>query len=460
MKKIIGTSAPLFSLRSNSPELKDEQRGTTATAVVFLNWLKTSGQGAWQLLPLSETHLEPGSQGKHVSSPYKGYGIGIDPAWLSKEDASAMPTKDELHAFMETEKVWVDDYAFFCALRDRFGTDDWTTWEESIRLREPEAMHMWKKELHEEIHVHALMQWRCHRAFDNLREIARRAGILIIGDLPFYVPLQSPLVWAQADRFQLEPDGTMLKVSGLPDSPKAHFGRQVWGHPLYNWKDEDGVLDLWKTQIIYYSRFYDMMRLDHAKGFFHYGSMHVSDPSKDAIEDGPGQRALEAVITQSRKVGLELYAEDAGDRLEGIRETLKKFDVPGIRILRFAYNERRKTIESDYADVANYPENSLTATSTHDTMPLRAYAEALSESERAHVAAHVGIETTDDLELFTTRLLEAGIHSPSRISLVQMQDWLMSKARTNVPGTETSTNDPNWRYRMETPIEDLPTIIM
>lgn len=457
--KIIGTSAPLFCLRSGSSELQEEAHGTTATAAVFLEWLKKSGQGAWQLLPLSETHLEPGSSTVHVSSPYKGYGIGLDPRWLSPEDASAMPTEEEFSAFTSTERDWIDDYAFFCALRDRFGTDDWTSWEKPIRLREPEAMRTWKETLKDDVNAHAVMQWRCHRAFRRLRETARSSGILILGDLPFYIPVQSPFVWAHSDRFQLDGEGKMKKVSGLPDSDKAHFGRQVWGHPLYDWNQEEGVLDLWKFRITYFSRFYDMMRLDHAKGFFHYGSMHATDPDRDALAEGPGRKALEDVIRHARTCSLELYAEDAGDRLEELRETLHAGGVPGIRILRFAYNEKRKSIETDYADVANYPEDSLTLTSTHDTIPLRAYAEVLTPEERAHVAEHVGIETTDDLELFTMRLIEAGVHSPSRISLVQMQDWLMSTARTNVPGTETPTGDPNWRYRMEKPIEDLPTTI-
>lgn len=459
MQKIIGTSAPLFCLKSSAPELKNEKHGTTATAAVFLKWLKATGQGAWQILPLSETHLEPGSTTIHVSSPYKGYGIGLDPKWLSEEDTSAMPTASELRTFLRVEKDWVGDYTLFCALRDRFGTDDWSVWEKPIRQRKPKAIRAWKDELAKDIEEYAVMQWRCHRAFGRLREAARRNGILIIGDLPFYIPFRSPLVWTYAESFQLEKDGTMERVSGLPNGPKAHFGRQVWGHPLYRWKRKRRVLALWKRRIDYFARFYDMMRLDHAKGFFHYGSMCPSNPNRDSIEKGPGREALKAIIIHARKLGLEPYAEDAGDRLEGIRETLKAFEVPGIRILRFAYNERRKSIEPDYANVSNYPENSLTVTSTHDTIPIKAYIAKLSAKERAHVATHVGIETSDDAELFMSRLLASGIHSPSRITLVQMQDWIRSEARINTPGTETPTSDPNWRYRMEIPIEKLPTNI-
>lgn len=456
MNKIIGTFAPLFCLKSSAKELTGEEHGTTATAQVFLKWLKDSKQGAWQLLPLSETHLEPSPSTTHVPSPYKGYGIGLDPKWLSEEERAITPTENELALFLKEEDSWIDDYTLFVALRDYFKTDNWTSWEKSIRLRHPAEMKKWRVVLRNEIHTHAILQWQCGKAFNRLRETARASEILIIGDLPFYTPLQSPLVWAHTSAFQLEQNGTMEKVSGLPDGPKAHYGRQVWGHPLYNWQNTSQVLQLWKLRMKYFSCFYDMMRLDHAKGFFHFGAMHLSDSSQDKILDGPGANALESIISYGEEIGLSLYAEDAGDRLEGVRKTLNDHDIPGIRILRFAYNEHRKSIETDYADVANYPENSLTVTSTHDTIPLRAYAEALDANERIHVARHIGIEPTDDLNLFTTRLIAAGIHSPSYISLVQMQDWLMSKARINVPGTETPTNDPNWRYRMEKPIETLP----
>lgn len=459
MKKRIGTLAPVFALRSVDPALASEARGTFATARIFLGWLMRTGQRAWQTLPLAETHLEPGSASTRVPSPYKGYGAGLDPAYLAQPWSGAMPDVRELRSFRDAHAAWLPDYALFCALRDRFGTDDWTAWDEAIRLRDEAALARWTEALAEEIEAHVLAQWRLHAAMRDLRAEARRADILLIGDMPFYLPLRSPLVWANREAFDLDATGRMRRVSGVPDGPRAHYGRQVWGHPLYLWDRPEGrrpLIDLWKTRLAHAAETYDFVRLDHAKGFYFFGAMDPERPENDEVRAGPGSAALTELIAFARGRGLGLYAEDAGDRLEELRETLREHDVPGIRILRFAYNEKKKTIEEDYARPDLYPENAFAYTSTHDTLPLLSYVRLLSADERRLLAGRLGIEPTmDDLE-FAKRLRSAALGSSAGTVIVPIQDWLLTEDRINVPGTEKAVGDPNWRYRMSVPIEDLP----
>jgi len=268
-------------------------------------------------------------------------------------------------------------------------------------------------------------------------------------------------VWQFQNLFQLSENGEMKKVSGLPDGPKAHFGRQIWGHPLYNWKDTsclDNILTLWKRRLDYTSQLFDIVRLDHAKGFFSYGSMHTKDPKLDTLEKGPGVRVLKKIITYSRDIGLELFVEDSGDRLKNLRDTLHSLNVPGIRILRFAYNEKRKKLTKRYANISDYPPNTFAQTTTHDTETLLGYLDLLSPDEKKLLSKHAEIQFDTDNTTLAIRLRNALIHSPAQTVIIPIQDWLNTTERINIPGTERMTNDTNWQYRVSVSIENLPSI--
>ncbi|MEA3249522.1 MAG: 4-alpha-glucanotransferase [Patescibacteria group bacterium] len=461
MHKIIGTAVPLGALRSNKANLRHETNGTVDTGLLFLDWLKRTGQSAWQLLPLSETHLESVSKSVHVPSPYKGYGIGLDPRYLSSDMTEVDPSPDEERTFKKENADWLKDYALFSALRDEFGTDDWSEWPRPIRVREPDAITEWKRKLNRQVTEKVREQWRLHVSFSRLKQEARRKGIFLYGDLPFYLPFRSPLVWAHHECFDILKTGKMSWVSGVPNGPRSYYGRQVWGHPLYRWKgpgQTKRILKLWKMRAGYYSRFYDAMRLDHAKGFFNFGAISTKRKSLDTIRLGPGRRALTDIISFCRNHGLELFAEDSGDRLEELRETLYEFDVPGIRIFRWAYNEKRKRLKYDYSNLSNYPKTSFVFTTTHDTMPLKRYIKSLTANEKAHLCIHVGVENSRSVNVLIDRIIGAVINSPAERIIIPLQDWLHTENRINVPGTETKRNDPNWRYRIEKPVEKLPDI--
>ncbi|MFA6603354.1 MAG: 4-alpha-glucanotransferase [Patescibacteria group bacterium] len=458
MSKIVGTAAPLSCLWESGGRSKKPEAGTTAAGIVFLGWLKATGQKAWQLLPLSETHLEPGSRVKRASSPYQGYGIGFGTRYLPPAGRRLRPTRRQWSVFVRENRGWLDDYSLFAALAAHFGTDDWTVWEAAIRDREPQAMRRWRRRLDASWRREALTQWRLRTAFLGLRAAASAAGVELIGDLPFYLPNRSPLVWAHRECFDLDRNGRSRAVSGVPDGPRSHFGRQVWGHPLYDWRRPARVLRLWRLRLDFYAGFYDLLRLDHAKGFFNFGAMDPIDPSRDAIRTGPGMAALRRVIASARGLKLGLFAEDAGDRLRGLRRTLRQLKIPGIRQLRFAYNEKRRRLERNYADVAAYPENCLVYTSTHDTETLVGYLRLLTAAERRLLCAHVGVPSSADHRIMARRLIGALVASPARRVIVPVQDWLGSTRRINIPGTEKPTADPNWRYRLERPIKKMPSL--
>ena len=459
ISKQVGTSVPLFALYSAD---EPQKPGSFSAGIAFLNWLSKTHQQAWQLLPLHQTLLEPGSSIKYVSSPYKGYGIGLDPKYLSQTLPKPVPATFD--RFASIHHFWLKDYALFCALRDYFGTDNWTKWESPIRHRDRLALKIWQKKLASQINQQSKLQHVLHHQYSLIQKSARKLNIVLIGDLSFYLPLQSPLTWTNQHLFDIPASGRLKHVSGLPDGPKAHFGRQVWGHPLYLWqrpKARSQITNrLFKTRLSYLAYLFDFVRLDHAKGFYYYGSIDKTNPKNDTIKTGPGSSFLKALLHHSQKIGLKIFAEDSGDRIKGLRSTLAKYKISGIRVLRYALTIRKKeTVHPTFANIANYPQNSIALTTTHDTETLLAYLKRLNLKQRQLLAFHTKVRFIPNSKAFARELRQAIINSPSFISLIPIQDWLLTTDRINIPGTEKEVNDPNWRYRLKIPVEKLPNII-
>lgn len=456
MKKI-GTLAPLFSLISE----KTKEYGVIENGEPFIDWLVKTNQSAWQLLPLHEQQLIPGSRTEHVISPYKGYGIGLNPQYLSKQSRQMVPTSDELEKFMLEEKAWIYDYALFCALRDKFKTDDWRLWDEGLRKRDESTLHSAQKKLPEEIKHYTIMEWQLHKAFYELRQYAKENSVTIIGDLSFYISLQSPLLWANQDCFFMSSDYTLPRVSGVAFEKNALFGRQIWGHPLYNWENKDAVLkiiSLWRFRLSYAAKLYDHLRFDHANGFYTYGSIDPQDSKNDEMKSGPGEEVFSELVNYARGIGLDVFAEDLALHLNLLRSTMKKLDLSGIKILSFAYDDAQKKIHEEYLHTEKYPTNSLSYTTNHDTAPLMGFLQELSEDTKKVFSDKFNEKYTTDKELALS-IREAVVKSPSRISIVPIQDWLMSYDRINTPGTENISQDKNWRYKVPLTIEELPTAL-
>ncbi|HAU66584.1 MAG: hypothetical protein A2017_05385 [Lentisphaerae bacterium GWF2_44_16] len=461
MKKMIATALPIFSLKSKA--LLCKENGTFTDGLVFLDWLKATGQSGWQILPLSQTHLVPGSKKQHVPSPYRGYGVGLDPKFLSMDEREYDVLETEKKTFIKKNKAWLDDYAFFCALRDHFGTDDWTSWPPQIRRRDLKAMKQWHEKLSETYNDHVIEQFRLHKSYFEMKKKAGELDISIIGDMPYYLPLQSPLVWVNQRLFTISTSGHMRTVSGIPDSPKAHFGRQMWGHPLYNWSQRSqwpGIIKLWKMRLHYLNQLYNLLRLDHATGFYYYGAMNLIDPTKDRIKNGPGYYAVSRIIKYAKKIGLELFAEDASDRfkelIQELRKTLRKQKVPGIKIIRFAYNEQRRSFQKEYANIKSYRVNTCAYTTTHDTQTLIGYLKLLTTVQRKALCKKIKIKYSISEKILAERLRDAVLRSPARIVIIPIQDWLLTQERINIPGTEKMKGDKNWKFHLSIPIEKLP----
>ncbi|MEP7167182.1 MAG: 4-alpha-glucanotransferase [Candidatus Woesebacteria bacterium] len=447
-KKRLGTVAPLSSLHSVNDVVHD--KGTLATGLYFLDWLHKTKQSLWQFLPLHTSEFEPHTQ-KQVSSPYKGYGIGLDPKYLPEKFASSFPTQEQKSAFISQHENWIHKYALFCALRDYFQTDNWREWDKEVCEHEPEAIEKWSRILAKEIDQHIIMQWRLHAAFEELKQKAARLGITLSGDLPFYLALHSPLVWAHQDAFEIEADGSLQVVSGVTDSPPSFFGRQVWGHPLYHWESKTGcqsVLFIWTLRLEYMASLFGSLRFDYAEAFYHYGRMDMRHPRHDQDVVGPGSPVFEKLMKLAGLLGISIFAEDSGTQTAEMKQSLQKFRCPSIRIFRFSATESMTQI----------PALSVIYTSTHDTETLCSFIENQTREEKQKIAQAAQIEYTVDDHLYIQKLIQAVISSPAQTVIVPIQDWLQTTERINIPGTETPTDDPNWRFQVRTPIEELPEV--
>jgi 4-alpha-glucanotransferase len=449
MQKIIGTFVPINALKSTV--LSSQNNGTFAVGKPFLTWLHETHQSAWQVLPLHETQLEKGSVTKHVPSPYKSYGIGLSPKYLDSVFAKKMPTEVEKRAFIKKHQAWIEEYALFCSLRDRFKTDDWRVWPDEIRNRDHKMLEVWRNTFADAIDFYIVQQWQLHESLHALRHDAKTKGIALIGDLPFYPSVQSPVVWANQSAFLINDDGTLPYVSGIPDLEGTHFGRQIWGHPLYKWENKKDVILFWKLRLKYLSEVFDWVRFDHGKGFFSYGVINLHDEKQDHFVHGPGGDVLEELVSYSKSLGLQIFVEDSGKEIPAFHATLNKLDIAGIKILRFLLKNKTQSVFEGSPHTVAY-------TTTHDTETLLGYLHKVKPHRKKLLASLMRLEYTSNDTEFAHKLRDAIIASPAEVVIIPIQDWLLITDRINIPGTEREVRDPNWRFRLKIPVEELPDI--
>lgn len=453
--KIIGTSVPLFSLKSKLSE--HMPNGTINDGFLLLDWLHRTNQKAWQLLPFHQTHLSTDSQ-LHVPSPYKSYGYGIDPRYIPVGITAVNP--QHLEEFKVNNNYWLKDYSLFCALRDHFKTDDWRKWDEELITPSIKTKEKWTKKLKKNIERNINQQYILHTRYRSMKNYARKLGILLLGDMQFYLPFNSPVTWSNQQLFCINDERNMDLVSGVPNKKGVMYGRQIWGHPLYNWSNtlDDKIIQLFINRLRYLSELFDMVRIDHASGFFRYGVINLKNQDQDEMKTGPGNHALATLIMEAVKLGIKIFAEDAGYDLGGLRNLMDSLNIPGVRVLRCAYDENNDLFISDHADLNVYPANTVVYTSTHDTETLLGYVKKLNSEQRRKLTDRLKIENIKDDYKMVVKLRNIAINSNVNYVIIPIQDWFFSTERINIPGTESINQDTNWCYRMEINIEDLPLV--
>lgn len=350
--------------------------------------------------------------------------------------------------FRERERDWLDDYCMFAALYSYFEDGDWTRWPKDIATRDADALARARTRLRDHIDYLAFEQFLFDRQWRRLKHYCRDRGIGIIGDVPMFVSHRSADVWAHQSSFLLTEEGRPEFVAGAPPDAFAHEG-QRWGNALYDWDvHEQTGFAWWKSRIQRQLQLFDVVRLDHFIGFSRYWRIPAES---DTAMGGrwipaPGEKLLDALADTLGT--LPLIAEDLGSVSQEIWDLRDRYQLPGIKVLQFGFNEGDGNVHSP----SNYPAASVAYTGTHDSdttlgwyqaMKARAHAgDHHAQSELAEVEATFG---TDQDEAITPAAINALFESPANTVIVPVQDLLNLDGthRMNTPGT----NKGNWAWR-------------
>lgn len=443
-------------------------------AYKFIDLLEKAGQSYWQILPLGPTG--------YGDSPYQSFSTFagnpyyidleslIDEGYLTRSDCekcdfgendeyidyekiylsrfnvlkiafhnSNVEKEPDFQAYVKNNSYWLDDYALYMAVKNSFGGKSWSEWDEDIKLRKPAAMKLYREKYAEEVTFYQFQQYMFAKQWFALKEYANKKKIQIIGDIPIYVAFDSADTWANPELFQLDDTLTPVAVAGCPPDAFSATG-QLWGNPLYRWDYHKKTgYAWWMKRIAYCYELYDVVRIDHFRGFDEYYSIPFADETAEFghWEKGPGYDIFK---TMKEQIGNKpVIAEDLGFLTKSVIKLVKKTGYPGMKVLQFAFDPRE---ESDYLP-HNYVENSIVYTGTHDNDTTLGWYGVLSRRDRAFAKKYLNIRTNKDVQW---EFIRAAMASVSETCVIPMQDYLglSAKARINIP----STLGTNWKWRM------------
>lgn len=457
-------------------------------AYEFVDMLKKSGQTRWQILPLGPTGY--GDSPYQSFSTFAGNPYFIDPETLIKEglltkkecEESMPAAKDKsvrngkqqdetmppidyewlyfhrfpllrkafsrfkpdasYEKFLTENEDWLTDYCLFIAIKDKQGGISFAEWPDAYRNREPEALEEAKAALKTEMDFYRFQQYEFRKQWDKLHAYANAQGIEIIGDIPIYVAFDSADTWANPKLFQIGEDNLPTGVAGCPPDAFSATG-QLWGNPLFNWDYHKKTgYEWWLKRIAHCFSLYDVVRIDHFRGFDEYYAIPYGDKTAEFGKWMPGP-GMDLFRTVKERLGdLPIIAEDLGFLTESVKELLKDSGYPGMKVLQFAFDPREP---SNYLP-HTYTPNSVVYTGTHDNTTTRGWYHEISAESRAFAREYMRIPALDE-DTLSWNFIALAMSSVANLCMIPMQDYLCldKEARINTP----STLGGNWTWRME-----------
>ena len=443
----------------------------------FVDFLQSSGQSCWQLLPICPT--------SYGDSPYQSYStFAGNPYFIDLEELEKMGLLDksdyetidweseadrvnygalyekrypilrkaaerflenppeDFNSFWEENDAWLSDFALFMALKDVHDGAQWSEWKSPLRNRDALALAVETSEQRDNIFFWKALQYLFFKQWFELKAYANERGISIIGDLPIYVSLDSVDVWAHPELFQLDENKIPKEVAGCPPDGFSADG-QLWGNPLFDWDYmETNQFKWWVQRIQYLCSVYDVLRIDHFRGFDSYYAIPYGETTakNGRWRQGPGMKLFDEV---ERAIGRQsIIAEDLGYLTDSVRKLLKDSGFPGMKVLEFAFDSRDSS-GNEYL-LHNFIQNCVAYAGTHDNDTILGWFEDADPEDTAYCKEYLRIAEDEELHWGMMRALWGSV---AELTIVQAQDvlGLGSEARMNEP----STVGDNWKWRAQ-----------
>ena len=467
--RLCGILMPIFSLPSKYGI------GTFGSeAKRFVDFLHKAGQSYWQILPLNPTNY--GDSPYQSFSSFAGNPYFIDIETLIEEKLIDQATADSFDFGDDYEKIdygklydnrlnllrlafknfekdadyieftnsnsyWLDDFSLFMALKNANADSSWQTWEKPLRFRETEAINKAKTQYAKDIEFYKFVQYEFAKQWKDLKKYANSKGISIIGDIPIYVALDSADVWSNPKQFLLNEDLEPTLVAGVPPDAFSEDG-QLWGNPIYNWElMEKDNFSWWKKYLGNALNKYDIVRIDHFRGFESYFTIPFGD--KDA-KNGKWKKGPDTKLFDTLKkefgVNLPIIAEDLGLLTPDVLKMLKATGFPGMKVLQFAFDS---SLKSDYLP-HNFNKNCVVYTGTHDNDTIIGWLSSADVNEVKMAKRYLNCNNDSE---FNWAMIRSALMSVAETCILMMPDFmgLDSKARINTP----STLGENWQWRIK-----------
>lgn len=445
-------------------------------AVKFVDFLVKAKQSFWQVLPICPTSYGDSpyqSFSSFAGNPYfidldilckeklltkkecqsyewgkditkVDYGILYQNRYLLLHKAFVRFRKnipEDYEAFCQAQADWMEDYALFMALKDAHNGASWSQWETELRLRREDVMARAKEELAEEIDFWKMLQYLFYRQWNELKAYANEKGIRMIGDVPIYVSMDSADVWANPSQFYLNENLEPIDVAGCPPDAFSDDG-QLWGNPLFRWDVMKGDGYRWWIQRLEkMSKLFDVIRIDHFRGFDSYYAIPYGDKTAKNGEwrKGPGIELFHTIEASLGK--LDIIAEDLGFLTDSVHELLAASGYPGMKLIQFAFDSRE---DGDYLPHNYDTRNSVVYAGTHDNDTILGWMKTAPRPCVTYAREYLNLNKEEGYNWGVMRGVWSSI---SDTAVVTMQDLLGigSEGRMNTP----STLGCNWMWRMK-----------
>jgi 4-alpha-glucanotransferase len=442
----------------------------------WVDFLDQSGCSIWQVLPLGPTGygdspyqcfsafagnpflisptllleaglLRPADLAERPAFPIERVDYGPVITWKLKlldtafERFSRKPhkkTSEAFEQFRDSQKNWLIDFSLFMAIKESLGGVAWSEWPEPLRLRDMDVIQAFSLAHAADMQRHAFRQFLFHEQWTTLKGYTNRKGIRIMGDMPLYIAYDSSDCWSHMELFSVNKQGRLTTVAGVPPDYFSPTG-QLWGNPLYKWAvHEQSGYDWWIDRTHSALELFDYVRIDHFRGFAGYWEIKAGAETAEHGRwvKGPGEKFFKALENSIRP--LPIIAEDLGVITEDVVALRDQFDLPGMKILQFAFNGPENVFLPNH-----YQRNCVAYTGTHDNDTSRGWYQSAPTDEQDFCRRYLARPGED----IAWDFIRAVWSSVANFALAPLQDMLDldTSARMNYPSRPSG----NWTWRFQ-----------